>query len=234
MRHTAFAGLALLALAACETIPKPPPGTDADTAAWWKITGDLASDHMEGRDTGSAGYARAAAYVVDRFEKAGLKPIGENGGWYQSLPLRDLRVEKAATKFEIVLGSRRTNLVFLHQISVRATPELPAKISAAMSFRGYCSAAEMGQDMRGKVAICFGGRRSNVPNGTDRIRAAMDAGAVGIINVDDPGFTLEPARWPDAYARSVAVAGSPAPIAPTLAVMRLSAQSLRTLIQGSA
>jgi hypothetical protein len=26
---------------------------------------------------------------------------------------------------------------------------------------------------------------------------------VAIVNVDDPGFTVEPARWPEAYARAV-------------------------------
>jgi len=54
-----FAALALLA-ASCATVQAPPAGTDADTVAWWGVTGDLSSDAMEGRDTGSAGYDRAA------------------------------------------------------------------------------------------------------------------------------------------------------------------------------
>ena len=66
----------LLALAACTTTPTPPSGTDADTAAWWSITGDLSSDAMEGRDTGSPAYDRAAKYVADRFTAAAHHATG--------------------------------------------------------------------------------------------------------------------------------------------------------------
>jgi Zn-dependent M28 family amino/carboxypeptidase len=42
----------------------------------------LASDELEGRDTGSKGEALAAEYVKERFEKLGLKPMGTDG-YYQ-------------------------------------------------------------------------------------------------------------------------------------------------------
>lgn len=206
---------------------------DPDTRAWWAITGDLSADAMEGRDTGSPGYARAARYVVDRFAKAGLWPAGEDGGWFQTLPLKEVRVEKDGTSFDIVRPEGKVGLAFLHQITVRATDELPATLDAPLSFRGYCSAAEMGTDMRGKIAVCFGGRRRNVPSAALRLVAAANAGAVGLINVDDPGFTLEPSRWPDAYARSVSFRDAPPPSAPGLAVMRLGAEAFGAVIQGS-
>ena len=44
----------------------PPPSVAPDTAAWWQTTRFLSSDSLEGRDTGSAGYERAARYVADR------------------------------------------------------------------------------------------------------------------------------------------------------------------------
>lgn len=219
-------------LASCSTVQSTPAGTDADTKAWWAITGDLSGDDMEGRDTGSAGYDRAAKYVADRFQKAGLKPVGTNGSWFQTLPLKEVRVDKAT--FEIVrMGEAPGSLRFLHQMNVRATEELPASIDAGLSFRGYCSAAEMEPDMRGKVAVCFGGRRAGLPNAADRIRAAADAGAVGIINVDDPGFTIEPSRWPDAYARAISFRSAGPPQAAKLAVMRLNADALKMVIEGS-
>jgi len=236
MRTAALALLttASLALSACESVPAPPPGTDADTAAWWVITGDLSADGMEGRDTGSAGYDRAAKYVADRFAKAGLKPAGAKGGWTQTIPLKEVRVEKDGTRFDVVRGDGSTaNLRFLHQITVRPTDDLPAAIDAPLSFRGYCSAAEMGPNMRGKVAVCFGGRRRGVPGAADRIRAAAEAGAVGLINIDDPGFTIEPARWPEAYARAISFRDAAPPASPRLAVMRLSSASLEAVLQGS-
>ena len=214
--------------------PAPPPGTDPDTRAWWAITGALSGDDMEGRDTGSAAYARAARYVAGRFKAAGLTPAGDNGGWLQTLPLAEVKVDKPGTRFDIVRkGGGHTPLVFLHQISVRATDALPSTLDAPLSFRGYCSRAEMGDNMRGKIAVCFGGRRSGLPGGGERMKAAADAGAAGLIAVDDPGFTIEPARWPDAYARSVTLRDAPPPAFPTLPVMRLSTGAFATMLKGS-
>jgi Zn-dependent M28 family amino/carboxypeptidase len=43
--------------------------------------------------------------------------------------------------------------------------------------------------------------------------------------VDDPYFTIEPPRWPAAYARSVTIAGGAPPAAPALPVLTLSASA---------
>ena len=214
-------------------VPAPPPGTNADTRAWWATTAALSGDDMEGRDTGSPAYARAARYVADRFKAAGLQPAGD-GGYVQTLPLKEVRVDKAGTSFRVVsAGGGSADLAFLHQITVRPTDALPASLDAPLVFRGYCSRAEMGADTAGKIAVCFGGRRSGVPGGAERLKAAADAGAVGLIAVDDPGFTLEPPRWPEAYARSVSLRDAPAPAAPQLAVMRLSTEAFAAVIAGS-
>ena len=66
-----------------------------------------------------------------------------------------------------------------------------------------------------------------------RVQAAADGGAVGVVMVDDPFFTIEPPRWPDAYARSVFVRGQPSAGPKGLAVMRLSAAAFAKLIAGS-
>ena len=50
----------------------------------------LASDELEGRDTGSEGFAMAALYTVTQFKMFGLEPLiaGKNGEktFYQSVP----------------------------------------------------------------------------------------------------------------------------------------------------
>ncbi len=230
--RTLAAALALLA-SSCASYPAPPSGTDADTVAWWSITGDLSSDAMEGRDTGSPAYDRAAKYVADRFAAAGLKPVGENGGWYQTVPLMEVRVENEGTSFAIVGNDgSRADLRFLHQITIRPTWSLPSDVDAPLVFRGYCSAKEM-TDVQGKIAVCFGARRAGMTTGGQRIEAAAKAGAAGLINVDDPGFTIEPARWPEAYARSVAFRGPQPAAYPDLPVMRLNADALADVIAGS-
>ena len=44
----------------------------------------LASDQLEGRMTGSRGGEAAARYIADEFKSYGLKPIGDNGTFFQS------------------------------------------------------------------------------------------------------------------------------------------------------
>src|SRR5260370_14050071 len=67
--------LALLPLAYTLFATEP---NDA-TRRWWGHVQALANDSLAGRDTGSEGYKKAAAYVVEQFQRAGLKPPGESG-----------------------------------------------------------------------------------------------------------------------------------------------------------
>jgi hypothetical protein len=48
----------------------------------------LASDKLEGRGTGSKGEQLAAAYLIKQFEKIGLKPMGDAGGYLQGFPAK--------------------------------------------------------------------------------------------------------------------------------------------------
>src|SRR5713226_1537915 len=47
----------------------------------------LASDLLEGRGTGSRGGDVAAAYIATQFELSGLKPAGDNGTYFQDVPM---------------------------------------------------------------------------------------------------------------------------------------------------
>src|SRR5215469_4729065 len=53
----------------------------------------LADDLLEGRGTGARGHEIAARYVAAQFEALGLKPAGENGSYYQQVPLREITIE---------------------------------------------------------------------------------------------------------------------------------------------
>ena len=207
-------------------------GPDRETRAWWDLANALSGDAMEGRDTGSPGHARAVALVAARFKAAGLKPAGDAGGFTQSVPLHEIKVEAAGTSMAIIgADGSVTNLRFLHDMTPRAAPGLPARLEAGMVFAGYCGAGEMTPDVRGRIAVCFANRRAGLPSATDRLAAVTAAGAVAMIAVDDPEFNLEPARWPDAYARSVGFADAPA--VASIPVLRLNAASFAPLIAGS-
>jgi len=49
----------------------------------------LASDEFEGRAPGTPGEVKTVAYLIEQFEKAGLKP-GNNGSWVQNVPLVEI------------------------------------------------------------------------------------------------------------------------------------------------
>ena len=68
------ATLALAAFLPSASIAQPPQKPDAATAAWWAQTTALANDSMQGRDTGTEAYERAAKYVAAQFTSAGLNP----------------------------------------------------------------------------------------------------------------------------------------------------------------
>lgn len=232
---------AFLAPATAAAAGALPPQLDADTRQWWALTTDLSSDAMEGRDTGSPGHARAVDYVIERFKAAGLQPAGTDGRWTQTLPLHEVRVEVEGTRFAVLRdGTPAQALRFLHEITVRAEATLPAALDAPLVFRGYCGRSDVSENVRGKVVVCFGGRRQGVPGAGERVAAATAAGAVGVLSVDDPGFTIEPSRWPDAYARTVRTRDPQAPAAkatpaapPAAAVMRLASAAFAMLLQGS-
>jgi Zn-dependent M28 family amino/carboxypeptidase len=234
IRAMGVAVLLLPGLAACATVGERDGYVqDPATVAWWKTTSDLSGDDMEGRDTGSAGYEKAVAYVVDRFRRAGLQPAGDDGGYIQSMPLHEVAVVKDGTRFTVVGddGSSRP-LRFLHEISVTPSASLPATLEAPLAFRGYCSQREMGE-VRGALVVCFAGRRAGMTTGGERMAAATAAGAAGVIAIDDIGFTVEPPRWPMAYARSVGFAGASPSGGPGMPVLRLSADALAAVIAGS-
>ena len=74
--------IAIALLAGC----KSNTSTDLTTGGIPQLQLDirfLASDELEGRDTGTPGEAKAAQYIVDRFEKLGLAPGGVDGTYFQ-------------------------------------------------------------------------------------------------------------------------------------------------------
>ena len=220
------------ALAVVALLQGSPAGPrDADTRAWWQRTSVLSADSMEGRDAGSRGHERAARHVARWLAAAGVKPLGDGGSWYQWVPMEEV----AVTRARLDVGGRP--LRFLHDVVTLRGQAVPATLESALAYRGYCGADVLG-DVRGKLVICHGTRRPGLPNDQQRRAALQQAGAVGMIAIADPGFTVEPPRWPAAYARSVTLVGGtptlPAPPSvPALIALSLRAEALRTVLAGS-
>jgi hypothetical protein len=157
--------------------------------------------------------------------------------------MKEVRVEGAGTSLglsstrPVPLGEISTGSVqlvrFLHGWSVRPTEQLPPRLSGRVAFRGYCRPDALG-DVRGRVVVCLNTRRTGLPAGAQQVQAASAAGAAAIVQVDNPHFTVEPPRWPLAYARSVSLVDAAAPAAPSLPVIRWNPESLAGLIGQSA
>ena len=60
---------------------------NAVTRRWWSHVQVLASDDMEGREAGSNGHRKAAAYVASQFRLAGLVAATDEG-YLQPVPMR--------------------------------------------------------------------------------------------------------------------------------------------------
>ncbi len=224
LRNLTLVGVAL-ALCACVSDRAAP---DSETAAWWRTTEVLSSDTMEGRDTGSPGYDRAAAYVADRFARAHLRRAGDNGTYFQRINFTEVAVASEGTTFAVRFANGQTRaLGFLQEISVTPTWDMVEHLDAPLVFRGYCAPADM-SSVRGKVVICFGARRAGQTTAASRLEAATAAGAVAMINVDDARFIEEPPRWPLAYARTVVFADTP-DRPRSIPVMRLSAPAFEAV-----
>jgi hypothetical protein len=68
----------------------------------------LADDLLEGRATGS----RAAKYMASQFEALGLKPAGDQGTYFQNVPLRSTQPDEAHTTFSILREGKEEVLTF--------------------------------------------------------------------------------------------------------------------------
>ena len=196
----------------------------------------------------SAAYQRAAEMVAKRFEAAGLKPAGDHGGWFQTVPMHEVAVTPEGTSFVVTKpGGAAVRLEFLQELTV--VPPLsaaagPMSLDAPLTFRGYCGKDAM-TGVADEVVVCFGTQRAGLPSAAERAANARREGAKGIINVDDPYFSIEPPRWPFAYARSITIAdpiresGTPlgtvlgAATDRTLLAMRISAEAFTKLVEGT-
>ena len=130
----------------------------------------LASDPLEGRAPGTNGEALTTEYLADEFEKAGLKPLGGGGSYFQPVPL-----------VRVVTSTKST----LQVVKDGASQEIPCE----QGFAGFCqtqrereefdadavfvghgiSAPEygwddyQGVDVKGKVVVLF----TNEPPSSD-------------------------------------------------------------------
>lgn len=164
-RFALFTCTSLIAAVAATTLPA---AAGAQTAAAPQIavetlrtvTQTLASDAFEGRKPTTAGEDKTIAYLIERFQKAGLKP-GNQGQWVQDVPLVELTVNKP-TPLVFTGGKAPLSLAYGSQAvfgTYRVTPRIDLKDSEVV-FVGYgINAPERGWndyagiDVKGKTVV---------------------------------------------------------------------------------
>jgi hypothetical protein len=221
----------LVLTAVCATAQKPAAQPDPQrptpaAAPWWHYTRDLANDRMEGRDTGSDAYLRAAEYVASQFRASGLQPAGDASTFFQRVDMH-----------QVDLDDSRSTITFLHprgedidlKFSLHASTVPRSSFSldhAKAVFVGY-GLPLPSTDLKGKVAIFFAGTPASLSQqerenfAARRARALADSGAAVILSIDNP-FGTEPFHWPAAYSRSVTLKPSLTPPPSGPPVIRLN------------
>ncbi len=182
--------------------------------AWWKNVEYLASDELQGRNVGSQGYEKAAAYVAAQFESAGLKPAGV-GGYFQPVEFIEASIDPAKSKLALIRDGKQLPIAVPGEAQLGYSQNSAAAIQAPIVFAGYGLVIPEAHydDLRGLpvqgavVAYLTGGPdsidgnlRSHYSSGTERWKALRAAGAVGTIAIANPKsmeipWTRQMASW---------------------------------------
>jgi len=122
----------------------------------------LSLDLLEGRGPGTRGGELAAEYIATQFALAGVEPAGDDGTYFQKVPLYAVHTDEEKTKFSFVGADGKTaDLAYGTEIvSKDQTGQATADIDAPIVFVGYgIDAPEYnwndyaGVDVKGKVAL---------------------------------------------------------------------------------
>ncbi|MGA7923616.1 MAG: M28 family peptidase [Thermoplasmata archaeon] len=184
------------------------PNWDALGRRWWSHVQLLADDRMEGRETGSPGYARAADYVIQQFRAAGLHPGGE-AGFLQSMDFQVTQVDQGHSSLELVRGGDVRSVVLGNDASFVVSSATVEQFEADAVFVGYgLSVPDLGYndlaglDLRDKLAVLVRGGPSDMPSPIkahfaspeERVKALRKAGAIGAVGIINP--TIPELPWP--------------------------------------
>ena len=97
----------------------------------------LSDDALEGRGTGSRGYDIAAKFMASQFESLGLQPGGDNGSYFQKVPLRLAKPDETKTTVVLSRSGKDQTLIFRKDYISHGNPVLPeTSVEAPVVFAG--------------------------------------------------------------------------------------------------
>ena len=194
MRHLAI-GLIVAGLA-----PAPASAQKPDGKRWWSHVEALADDSLEGRDTGSEGHRKAAAYVAREFARLGLKPAGTDG-YMQPVRFKSKEIDESKTRLSLAGKGGEVPLELGPDAIVSLRVDPAPGVSADLIFAGYGLANPeaghddfSGLDVRGKVVVVLAGAPASIPgplaahmqSAGERGDLYRKLGVVGVVTIQNP------------------------------------------------
>ena len=177
-----------------------------DGKRWWSYVEALANDQMRGRDTGSPEHLKAAQYVADHFQKAGLTPAGTQG-FLQPVKFVAWKIVEPECSIDLIRGGKAEPLALGEDAYITRGATPASLVEAPLAFAGYgLTVPEMnyddfaGLDVRGKIIVMIGGGPANIPgplkahyqNARERNRFLLRAGAAGTVTIQNPSTSDVP------------------------------------------
>ncbi|MBZ5490746.1 MAG: M28 family peptidase [Acidobacteriia bacterium] len=173
---------------------------DFNGASWWNYVKVLASDDMEGRETGSPGLRKAQEYVVEQLKSAGLEPVGSRS-YYQPVRFESRQIVEQDSSLALIHNEQVEPLTLGDDAIFSTRVDLAPAVDAPLVFAGYgLTIPELGHDdltgldLRDKVVVIFPGAPAEIPGALashyqsagERWKALRKAGAVGVITILNP------------------------------------------------
>jgi hypothetical protein len=199
MRFRWFVAL-LLATAACAQNTTSTATPTVDAQQWWEHVKVLAADDMEGRETGSKGYERAADYVIKVLQANGIEPAGTDG-YRQPIKFTRRTLDETNSSISLIRDGQSRKIIPGQDAVFGLRTDLASYTKAKMVFVGYGLQVPeanhddlAGVDLRGKIAVYISGAPANAPPDLashyqfagHRWKALKAAGAVGTIAIANP------------------------------------------------
>jgi hypothetical protein len=189
-----------LSLSACADESSTTTAVSADAVALQAHLEFLASDDLEGRDTGSRGHEIAAKYIATEFKRLGLEPAGDDGTYFQRIKFRRSFLEENSASFTLNTGDDEISLDYPKEfITGPSAYSEKDDVEAPLVFVGYGLVSEAfgindyeGLDVEGKIVVMVSGRPEDLPSeegahlNSSKTKFAAERGAVGIINLHTP------------------------------------------------
>src|SRR3990172_6356853 len=215
--------LAVLALAQSSLPPAVERGQAAITPELLRAhTAFLADDLLEGRAPASRGSELTAKYIAAQYERLGLKPVGDNGTYFQNVPLVGKKVDPAA-KLAVSGGGQALAFNFSEDfVPGSDSDESRVPVAGELVFVGYGIVAPefkwddfKGADLKGKILVMlvndppappaepelFGGRAlTYYGRWTYKYESAARQGAAGAVLIHTPesagySFAVVQSSW---------------------------------------